>query len=97
MLDQITIESFESLLGQTFETSGLSLTLIEVSRLGEAINPIRGSWGFSLIFHGPSWPILRQQIHRLKTPDLGELDLFIVPLGPDPRNPQVMRYEIIFN
>jgi uncharacterized protein DUF6916 len=38
--------------------------------------------------------LLPQGIYRLYHPARGALDLFMVPLGPDPHG---MRYEIVFN
>lgn len=49
---------------------------------------------FSLIFRGPLEPALRQRTHRLKHPALGELELFLVPIGKDEGS---RFYEVIFN
>lgn len=96
MLDKLTLEMFEPLVGQAFETEGLSLTLVQVNRLGKGPNPVSGRWGFSLILLGPAAPLLPQQIYSLQTPSIGMLDLFMVPLGPKPSQPDFMQYEIIF-
>jgi hypothetical protein len=48
--------------------------------------------GFSLIFHGPPEPWYPQGIMRLSHAELGEDDLFLVPLGPDELG---MRYEAV--
>lgn len=54
---------------------------------------------FSLMFHGPQEPRLAQRIFRLRHDELGELDVFLVPIAPDPRNPTstAPRYEAVFN
>jgi hypothetical protein len=45
------------------------------------------------MFRGPTGPILPQRIYRLRHPVMGELDLFLVPIGPDGEG---MRYEAVF-
>jgi hypothetical protein len=49
---------------------------------------------FSLIFHGPLTPVCEQRIYRLLHPTLGELNMFLVPVGPEQ---QWMRYEVVVN
>ncbi len=56
---------------------------------------------FSVMFHGPLQPVLRQGIHHVEHEHLGTLDLFIVPVGPDEpadpgQAPSRMRYEVVF-
>lgn len=48
---------------------------------------------FSLLFHGPLTPWARQHTYRLENETLGELDIFLVPLG---RKENFMQYEAIF-
>ena len=50
---------------------------------------------FSLVFLGPSNPILPQATYRLTHDRLGQLDIFIVPVGPDPQGR--IQYEAVFN
>ena len=38
---------------------------------------------FSLFFHGPADSFVSQGIHRLKHSQMGELELFLVPVGRD--------------
>jgi hypothetical protein len=49
---------------------------------------------FSLFFHGPSAPFLTQGIHKLNHRHLGELELFLVPVGQDKDG---FQYEAAFN
>jgi hypothetical protein len=49
---------------------------------------------FSLIFRGPVAIPLRQRIHRLTHPALGEMELFLVPVGQDDGS---RYYEVVFN
>jgi hypothetical protein len=49
---------------------------------------------FSLFFQGPSAPFVAQGIHKLKHSHLGELELFLVPVG---RDKDGFQYEAAFN
>lgn len=49
---------------------------------------------FSIFFHGPSDPFIPQGIHRLKHNSLGELNIFLVPIGQDKDG---FQYEAVFN
>jgi hypothetical protein len=44
---------------------------------------------FSLVFRGGPTPPLPQRIHRVEHAELGALEIFLVPVGPD-------RYEAVF-
>lgn len=48
---------------------------------------------FSLVFRGPATPVLPQHTYPVTHPEMGELDLFLVALGPDGDG---MRYEAAF-
>lgn len=48
---------------------------------------------FSLVFRGSLAPVLPQGTYRVVHRDLGDLDLFLVPIGPDAEG---MRYEAAF-
>ena len=49
---------------------------------------------FSLIFTGPISPCLPQRLYDLSHPRLGNVELFLVPVGPDEAG---MKYEAIFS
>lgn len=49
---------------------------------------------YALLFRGPSTFVLPQQIYRLKHDHLGEIDLFLVPVGRDANGSY---YEVVFN
>jgi hypothetical protein len=49
---------------------------------------------FSLLFRGPIIPLLPQRTYRLQHEQLGEQDIFLVPLGADAGS---MQYEAVFN
>lgn len=48
---------------------------------------------FSLVFRGPAAQVLPQATYQVSHAELGELDLFLVPIGPDAEG---MRYEAAF-
>jgi hypothetical protein len=49
---------------------------------------------FSIYFRGPSGAFLAQGIHKLKHEKLGELGIFLVPIGQDQDG---FQYEAVFN
>ena len=94
VLDRLTADDFAPLVGERFELllpegEPLELRLTSCDELGGAPEGARRP--FSLIFHGDR--LVPQQIWTLRHPQLGELELFIVPLGPEEGG---MRYEAIF-
>lgn len=97
MLETISVQPFLPLVGRPFAfRSGdqeLSVTLHAAGEIGGH----RGSElrvPFRLEFVGPMTPVWSQGIHRVVGDGLPELDIFLVPIGP---NGQGMRYEAIFN
>ncbi len=102
MLDQFTSETFAPHRHEIFRVSAdsaapLDVSLIEVTELGGGPGHMgsgpSGRVPFSLVFRGPTQPVLPQQIYRLAHDGIGEFDLFLVPIGPDAEG---MRYEAIF-
>ena len=71
----------------------LPLTLATVRNLGDHKMGDATIESFALDFHGPLQPILSQQTYPLQHATLGELLIFIVPVGPDAG---VMQYEAVF-
>jgi hypothetical protein len=94
VLENLTVDSFSGRVGDRFElaTDGGTheLTLDECTRLGGAAIEREP---FSLVFLGPRDPLLPQQIYALSHPDLGTLELFLVPIAQDENG---TRYEAIF-
>ncbi len=98
-LDQLQSLDFTPYLHQCFhirlnDSEPIELELVSVSELGAA-----GHAGdrrpFALQFLGPvSTQYLTQGTFALEHEQLGTLEIFIVPLGPEN---QRMRYEAIFN
>jgi Domain of unknown function (DUF6916) len=98
VLESVTVETFLPHEGSDFEVrdSGepIVLRLTEVRSLGHQPHAPRVD-PFALGFNGPSQPILEQRIYRLTHPVLGELEIFLVPIGIDPAGG--LRYEAVFN
>jgi len=97
MLDKLTRESFAPHIGSTFEIQvsdeeNLELELVETRAMGE--KPKKGRQAFSCVFRGPK-AILPQQIYPLKHKELGEMQLFLVPVGQDEEKEGTL-YEAVF-
>lgn len=96
MLEGITHKSFESIIGTTVELkAGETSFQADV----DAVSLLRQSPGqertpFSLTLQAHDSENHGQQTYQLHHPDLGVLDLFLVPIGPGETG---MRYEIVFN
>ena len=96
MLKDITHKSFESIVGETVELkagdASFQAVVETVSLLRQNSGPGRQPFSVELqahedVSHG-------QQMYQLSHPGLGELNLFMVPVGPGKRG---MCYEIVFN
>jgi len=96
MLEGITHESFESLLGETVDLKAGELSfkadVESVSLLRQ--NPGQERQPFSLVLQAHDASNHGQQTYQLSHPDLGVLALFMVPIGPGEEG---MRYEVVFN
>ena len=99
MLDKLSSADFLPYLHQPFRIrleglEPIELELVSVTESGDS--PRAGQRRpFSLQFLGPVSPkYLLQRTYALEHAQMGLLELFIVPLGPEN---QRMRYEAIFN
>lgn len=97
-LGVLVAADFEPHVGTAFrlevdEGTLLELDLIEVT--GGAGDEDRDAHRlpFSLIFRGPKGTVCEQQICPLEHSEMGAIDLFLVPIGPDDEG---MRYEAVF-
>jgi hypothetical protein len=95
MLAQITPMTLAEYVGKEFDVlddpgRSFCLTLTQVI---EHVKTDRQET-FSLFFHGPAEPFMSQGIHKLKNDRLGELDIFLVPVGQDQDG---FQYEAVFN
>lgn len=101
MLKTLTFSEFSSVLGSPFQlveddpARQLQLELLEAKTIGDrpAESESR-SQAFSLLFKGPGDVMLTQQTCHLKHSKLGELSIFLVPVGYQEDG---VRYEAIFN
>jgi len=97
----LTYDLFAGRVGESFEVGSdvTAAVAMELTEAAEGSDPAGvGPDGtarnqFSLVFRGPVAPVLPQAIYRLVHAELGELDLFLVPIGPDAAG---MRYEAAF-
>ena len=76
--------------GAPFEAELADVTLLEAHE-GPRPQP------FSAVFIDPRKSVvLPQQIFQVESPAVGSVELFLVPIGPDPKG-LGMRYEAVFN
>jgi hypothetical protein len=96
MLEKLTIDDFTGRLNSTFMMANgvdtVELELIAVNALRAGRNGQREP--FSLLFRGPRSPVWPQRTYQLTSSSLGELSVFLVPIGPDDHG---LCYEAIFN
>ena len=95
----LVLEDFADKVGQVFtindqEVPAIPLTLAEAeplnwARAREGIRP-----PFSLIFVGRDPRVLPQRLYRLQHSEMGELTIFLVPVGKDE---QGVSYQAAFN
>lgn len=100
-LADVTVETFAPHVGSRFTVrvdgadgagQELALELIEASQWPAPPGDL-GRPPFALLFVGPAEPALPQSIHPLAHPELGPLELFLVPVG---RRAAGIEYESIF-
>ncbi len=99
MLEKLTHKDFAKHLNQRFrlrsEDGELQLELIEATAIrtsGKRPDGVRAP--FSLVFRGPKEVPLAQMMYDIEHQAMGNLGLFMVPIGPDD---QGMLYEVVFN
>jgi hypothetical protein len=91
MLDDLTVDDFRPLLHDSFRISppdaaAFDVELVEVTEIPRDHG---GRAQFSLVFRGGPNPPVEQRIYAVEHDQLGELDLFLVPIAVD-------RYEAVF-
>lgn len=96
MLQNLTKENWSPHLNQEFrvgtaDTEPLSMTLVEVTGLSD--KPGQARQPFSIVLSGPGDIVLNQAIYTVQHQALGDLDIFLVPLGPKGEH---MLYEAVF-
>ena len=101
MIDTLTQADFAACLGDTFRVQLDSNDVLDVELIEATVKPVGGepaSGGakrepFSLVFRGPKDRHLPQKIYQLDHDRLGQLHIFLVPIGPDESG---MCFEAIF-
>ena len=100
-IDWLTYEHFAGRVGERFdvasgEGSDVPVVLVEATEGTEQGGPGPGGeerLQFSLVFRAPASQLWPQGIYTLAHEELGELELFLVPLGADAEG---VRYEAAF-
>jgi hypothetical protein len=97
MLEKLTLTDFEALIGEPFELERdgevAPARLLEARGGGPGPAGFRAPFSLVILAEMPAghWP---QGTYRLSHEKLGNMDLFMVPIGP---GEQGMRYEISFS
>lgn len=101
-LADLTLARLAPLVGSTFSVAlgppwDVRLELAEVAALSPQ-NSFTGAFRapFRLIFHGPAQPVHPQATLPLDHPELGRVEIFLVPIGPVGPGSPGMQYEAIF-
>lgn len=81
-LDWNDARAFEGARVEIFpdETPGTAPIVLAVAAVTQRAAP-RGSSQFSIVFRGPSEPLLSQRTYRLRHATLGDFALFITPVA----------------
>ena len=98
MVEDFTVSTFSELVGAPFrlhleDSSALDLELVSVTPALIHPGEARERAPFSVVFRGPTEPVLPQRIYRFESETLGSFELFVVPIGPDDNG---MQYEAVF-
>lgn len=94
-LSSLSSTDFDAVVGSDFRVGEPGAATVEI-RLAEVLvgpeSPGRRR-PFSLRFRGPVEPLLDSFTHRLEHADLGELEIFLVPIAAEPEG---LIYEAVF-
>ena len=96
MAQEVTHESFESIVGKTVD---INAGEVSFQADVESVSLLRQYPGqerqpFSVVMQSHDAVNHGQQMYQLSHPSLGDLNLFLVPVGTDERG---IVYEIVFN
>jgi hypothetical protein len=72
----------------------VKLSLVEVAVRKSEPHEQAGMERFSTFFYGPAKFLLPQKTYDLVHPEMGEMQLFLVPIGEEPKG---IKYEAVFN
>lgn len=97
-MNNLTEEEFSKHVGTSFHAKlserEVKLTLAEVKGYIPAPNEQKGMERFSVFFDGPSDSLLPQQNFQMRHDQMGDFDIFLVPISGDANG---FRYEAVFN
>jgi hypothetical protein len=96
MTESFTADTFAELTGDDFTVhldTGERFQLRLAAAAPTVLAPTDEPAPFSILFRGPTSPILPEQSYAIEHPTLGRFDVFLVPLGSDDRG---ARYEAAF-
>ena len=96
---ELVFEDFKDRVGSTFTLRedgflAIALTLEEATPLPARYAPKGARPPFTLLFLGADPRILPQKLYRLGHDAMGEVTIFLVPVGQDARG---VRYQAVFN
>ena len=99
MAEQPTEESFSKHIDTKFRVQleapqPVELKLVEVRRYTSGSNEQGGMERFSAFFYGPPDIFLQQGMYPLRHEEMGDIEIFLVPVGQDERG---FRYEAVYN
>jgi hypothetical protein len=92
MLELLGSKDFAAHLHTTFRVEDPAALELEMTEVTDRSNAQLEQ--FSVLFQGPASPWLQQGIYTLLHPQMGELSLFMVPLGPQDGQ---MVYQAVFS
>jgi hypothetical protein len=100
MLDTLTLETFQPLVGAPFavlvgEDRFMPAHLVAAQPLAIDGDSRRKRAPFTLIFRGPTGGHLPQNTYPVRGGGMDDIELFLVPLGPDETG-DGMLYEAVF-
>jgi hypothetical protein len=98
MLDQVTVETFEPLVGSSFwvefpNGAKVELRLERAAKVMESEAARLPRHPFSLYFAGPRSYLLPQQIYHVTHESAAPMDIFLVPVGA---TNELYQYEAVF-
>jgi hypothetical protein len=98
MLDQLTVESFDPLVGSSFwvefpNDTRVEIRLVQAAKVMESESARLDRHPFSLFFVGPKSFQLQQHVYRITHEALEPMEIFLVPVG---ETAEIYQYEAVF-
>lgn len=98
MPDLLKPDDFQSLTAPLTLSVKVAGTVTAIELTVQSVKPLPAhrfrAAPFSLILSGPRTPALPQATYSMQHPQLGAIDLFLVPVGQDAKS---IQYEVTFN